>query len=352
MSLYAERSEEPLCHQNRVTTRRPLSRASVCWASLLLLLSGPLAWADPPSSERPSHEPQTGGEGVLPTVSQSPAPTNGTAQGEWSGSPAGYELPTGGAGVLPTVSRRIENSLGMEFVRIPAGSFVMGSPESEKERDRYETRDETRHRVTLTRAFYLQTTEVTQAQWQAVMGNNPSRFQGANRPVEQVSWNEVQEFIRKLNQWDEGTYRLPTEAEWEYAARAGTTTPFGIGNGRDLNSTQANFNGNDTYGRGKEGVERAETKPVQTFVPNAWGLYDMHGNVWEWVQDWDGAYPTEAVRDPQGPSSGENMVLRGGSWYYLAKDCRSAIRLTESPENGYPENGYSDIGFRLVKEIK
>jgi sulfatase modifying factor 1 len=230
-----------------------------------------------------------------------------------------------------------------EFVLIQPGTFMMGSPEDEV--GRFD--DETLHEVTITKPFYMQTTPVTQKQWKAVMGNNPSYYKGDNLPVERVSWDDCQEFIQRLNQSDDGIYRLLTEAEWEYACRAGTSTPFGIGNGCDLDITQANFDGRYPYGKGAEGIYRAATVPVKSFAPNAWGLYDMHGNVWEWCQDWYGDHPKGAVSDPQGPDSGEYKLLRGGSWYYFAKDCRSAIRLNESPENGY-----SDIGFRLVREIK
>ena len=169
----------------------------------------------------------------------------------------------------------LTNGLGMKFVRIKAGTFMMGSPKDEVDRYNHVTQ----HRVTLSKDFYMQTTEVTQGQWEAVMGNKPSYFKGTNLPVETVSWNEVQEFISKLNAKDEGTYRLPSEAEWEYAARAGTETPFGIGNGQDLDSSQANVDGNHPYGNGKKGVDREKTTVVGSFKPNAWGLYDMHGNV-------------------------------------------------------------------------
>ena len=206
---------------------------------------------------------------------------------------------------------RIKNDLGMEFVYIPPGSFSMGSPSSEPKRDG----DEKQHRVTLTKSFYLQTTEVNQGQWEAVMGNNPSRFKdcGRNCPVERVSWNDIQEFIKKLNAREGANiYRLPTEAEWEYAARAGTTTPFSFGS--CLSTDQANYNGNYPMPGCSKGRYREMTVPVASFSPNAWGLYDMHGNVWEWCQDWFGDYPSGAVTDPAGAKSGSVRVLRGGSW--------------------------------------
>ena len=171
----------------------------------------------------------------------------------------------------------------------------MGSPANEPER----SDDETQHRVTLTKGFYLGVHQVTQAQWQAVMGNNPSHFKGdSNLPVENVSWDDCVAFCEALGKKDGKTYRLPTEAEWEYACRAGTTTPFHFGDTISVN--QANYDGNYTYGNGKKGVYRQKTTPVGSFPANAWGLFDMHGNVWEWCADWYGPYPEEELKDPQG----------------------------------------------------
>ena len=229
-----------------------------------------------------------------------------------------------------------------EFSLIQPGTFMMGSPEDEVGR----FADETLYEVTISKPFYMQTTPVTQKQWKAVMGNNPSYFKGDDLPVEYVSWDDCQEFIQRLSQSGEGQYRLPTEAEWEYACRAGTSTPFGIGNGCDLDITQANFEGNYPYGKSVKGEYREQTTPVKSFAANGWGLYDMHGNVWEWVQDWYGDYPTEAVRDPQGPPTGKYRLLRGGSWDSPARACRAAFRCYDSPEDWY-----YDFGFRLVKEI-
>jgi formylglycine-generating enzyme required for sulfatase activity len=225
-------------------------------------------------------------------------------------------------------------------VLIQPGSFMMGSPEDEIGR-----RDnEVLHKVTLTRPFYLQTTPVTQNQWQDVMGKTPSLFKAADRPVENVSWADCQEFIQKLNAQSLGAYRLPTEAEWEYACRAGTSTPFGIGNGKDLDSSQANFNGSEPYGKGAKGVYREATTPVKSFTPNAWGLYDMHGNVWEWCQDFYDDYPTHAVTDPEGPARGSLHVFRGGSWNRRAILARSACRRDFTPViRGH------NLGFRLVR---
>ena len=192
---------------------------------------------------------------------------------------------------------------------IAPGEFVMGSPESEAER----FNDETLHQVILSRGFWLADTACTQALWQAVLGQNPSAFKGADRPVENVSWDDVQRFLDGLNALIPGQeFRLPTEAEWEYACRAGTTTPFWFG--EQITPEQVNYDGNYPYAGGAKGAYREETVPVKALPCNGWGLYQMHGNVWEWCQDWHGAYPTETVIDPAGPPSGADRVLRGGSW--------------------------------------
>jgi len=231
-----------------------------------------------------------------------------------------------------------KESPGMTFVPIPAGTFMMGSPTTEPER----WDDETQHQVTLTKSFYMQTTQVTQGQWKAVMGSNPSLCSicSDDCPVEQVSWNDCQEFIRKLNQ-QEGTnkYRLPTEAEWEYACRAGTTTPFNTGN--CLSTNEANYWGDEfPYPGCPLGIDRGMPVPVKSFPPNAWGLYDMHGNVYEWCQDWYGDYSTSAVTDPVGPSSGSYRVNRGSCWAQPAMTCRSAHRGSDLPDYRYCRNGF------------
>ena len=201
--------------------------------------------------------------------------------------------------------------------------------------------------VEITKPFYLQTTEVTQAQWERIMGKNPSRFIdcGDDCPVENVSWNDAQKFIKKLNQI-EGTdkYRLPTEAEWEYACRAETTTPFYTG--ECISTDQANYNGNYPGKNCSKGEYRKKTVKVGSFQPNAWGLYDMHGNVGEWVQDWYGDYPSDSVADPKGPPTGARRVVRGGGWNYNALGCRSAIRLKNSPGDCN-----FILGFRLARSV-
>lgn len=237
----------------------------------------------------------------------------------------------------------VRNGIGMELVYVPAGSFLMGSPASEAERGNDEG---PQHQVTIREGFYMGRYEVTQAQWQAVMGSNPSNFKGCDQcPVEQVSWNDAQEFIRKLNARGDGyTYRLPTEAEWEYACRAGTTTEFAYGN--SLSSEQANFNGNHPYGGAAKGVYRQKTTPVGSFQPNAFGLYDMHGNVSEWCEDWSHeSYNGAPVDGSAWLSGGEQTyrALRGGWWSSSAGELRSALRYWD-----LPVLRYSIIGFRLV----
>jgi formylglycine-generating enzyme required for sulfatase activity len=246
--------------------------------------------------------------------------------------------------------KHFTNSIGMKFVWIPPGGFLMGSTKAEIEKREKEhfldilgfQLDETQHEVTLTKGFYMGIYTVTQEQWQAVMGDNPSYFKGEkNLPMERVSWDDCQEFIKKLQEKDKRPYRLPTEAEWEYACRAGTTTPFSCG--ETISTDQANYDGNFTYGKGKKGVHRGKTTPVGSFPANPWGLYDMHGNVWQWCQDWVGDYPHQEVVDPHGPATGETRVMRGGSFAQKPEDCRSAKR------NGgtLPSQGdATNIGFR------
>jgi formylglycine-generating enzyme required for sulfatase activity len=171
---------------------------------------------------------------------------------------------------------------------------------------------------------------VTQEQWKAVTGDNPSHFKGeANLPVENVSWNLCQAFLRQLTQRDGLPYRLPSEAEWEYACRSGTTTPFHFGDA--ISTDQANYDGNYAYGNGKKGVYREKTTPVGSFPPNLWGLYDMHGNVWQMCQDWYDGHPTKEVVDPHGPAAGQHRTIRGGSWITYPDYCRAAYRRPADP---------------------
>jgi len=234
----------------------------------------------------------------------------------------------------------VVSSINYKMVYIPPCTFLMGSPSSEKDRDG----DETQHKVTLTKGFYLGETEVIQGQWRAVMGHNPARFQdcGDDCPVEQVSWEDCQEFIKRLNQ-KEGTdkYRLPTEAEWEYACRAGSTSAFANG---DITETGCGREPNLHKMGWYCGNADNKTHPVAKKDPNNWGLYDMHGNVWEWCQDWSGDYHSGHVTDPEGLSMRSRRVHRGGSWYLRAGACRSANRHSNSP-------GFRcrRLGFRLAR---
>jgi formylglycine-generating enzyme required for sulfatase activity len=223
------------------------------------------------------------------------------------------------------------NSIGMEFVLISPGTFTMGSGDGDKRASRNE---KPAHQVRISKPFYLGKYEVSQAQWEAVMGNNPSNFKGRSNPVEMVSWDNVQEFINRLNKQEgHNSYRLPTEAEWEYAARAGTTGVYSFGD-------DAGSLGQYAWWYGNSGDK---THPVGQKQPNAWGLYDMHGNVWEWVQDWYGEnyYSSSPSTDPKGPPSGSHRVLRGAGWSdYYAEYCRSAIRRSTTPVSRFSNNGF------------
>lgn len=224
----------------------------------------------------------------------------------------------------------------MEFVLISTGKFDMGSPAN----DTYSWESERPvHHVKIASAFYMGKYEITQKQWRDIMGTNPSDFKGDDLPVENVSWNEVQNFIQKLNQKEEtNKYRLPSEAEWEYAARAGTTTMYSFGNDESELGEYAWYAENSGD----------KTHPVGQKNPNKWGLYDIHGNVWEWVQDswhadYDGA-PDDGSAWEDG--SGAHRVNRGGGWYDVAGSCRLAGRIGSNPDLRY-----YGFGFRLVKDL-
>ncbi|MHC6204686.1 formylglycine-generating enzyme family protein [Breznakiellaceae bacterium SP9] len=269
---------------------------------------------------------ETGGQGEL-----TGAPDGGT------GTPGGETGTPGGGTVTPVVE--------IDMVSITGGSFMMGSPENEP--GRYN--DEVQHRVTITKPFYMSKTEVTQKDYQALMGSNPSYFKGDNLPVESVSWYDAAAFCNALSihegltpaytingtsvTWNQSAngYRLPTEAEWEYACRAGTTTPYSSGSSVDNAGWYYSNSGSKTH-------------PVGTKQANAWGLYDMHGNVYEWCWDWYSAYSSGDQTDPSGAASGSYRVLRGGSWCNSAQILRSAYRDFNTPTGS---NGIS--GFRLVR---
>jgi len=221
----------------------------------------------------------------------------------------------------------LENSVGIKLVWIRAGEFEMGSDDGE-------SHERPIHTVKITKGYYMGIYEVTQEQYRKVMGTNPSGFKGDdNLPVETVSWNDAVRFCEKLSQKEGKTYRLPTEAEWEYACRAGRTGKYCSG------GSEAQFGDYAWYlqNSGKK------THPVGTLKPNAWGLYDMYGNVWEWCGDWYGEYSSAAVTDPQGPSKALSRILRGGSWESGPSRCRSANRSRITPGGRL-----NFFGFRIV----
>ncbi len=255
-------------------------------------------------------------------------------------------------------AKAITNSIGMKLARIAPGKFVMGSPADEVHRNS----DETQHEVAITRPFYLGVHEVTQGQYQKVMGVNPSFFAknggGKQRvenkdtavyPVERISWLDAVEFCKKLSAKEGKIYRLPTEAEWEFACRAGTKSVFHLGN--DFNSNLANINGlsYSAYGKEEAGPFHRSTVTVGGYKGNDFGLFDMHGNVQEWCADWyaDDYYKNSPKDDPQGPKDGTERVMRGGGWPSSAKACRSAARNHLPPE----EKNYTS-GFRVVMDVK
>ena len=235
----------------------------------------------------------------------------------------------------------ITNSIGMKLVLIPKGTFTMGSPIEEEGANN----DEQQHQVTVSKDYYLGVTEVTQGQYEKVMGVNPSHFQkrvirksdSSMYPVENVSWEGAVEFCKRLSELPEEkkagrVYRLPTEAEWEYACRAGSKTAFYFGDDSELIGAYAWHAANSG----------GQTHPVGEKKPNAWGLYDMHGNNWEWCSDWHGDYPEGTVTDPVGPEEGAGRVLRGGGWGDVAANCRSASR-----EGRLPYSHCTSSGFRV-----
>ena len=296
---------------NTLSARRSVVNNSAFWSVVLVLAALAAGCGKGPDTTRPSQEATPATEKVSPAAQEA----------------------------TPATEKVITNSIGMKMVLIPAGEFMMGSPEGEEER----SGDEKQHRIRITKPYYLGVYEVTQEQYEKVTGANPSLFKGATRPVEQVSWEDAVEFCRKLSRKEGRTYRLPTEAEWEYACRAGTTTPFHFGG--ILNGKEANCDGNYPYGTGIKGPYLKETATVGSYAPNAWGLYDMHGNVYEWCADsYDSDYygdsPTD---DPTGPATRSYRVVRGGSWGSFAGSCRSAFR-----GNFSPGIRFSGLGFRVA----
>ncbi len=235
------------------------------------------------------------------------------------------------------------NGVKLDMIFIPAGNFLMGSPPNEAERFEHEG---PQHEVELN-AFWMGKHPVTQEQWMTIMdGQNPSEFQGAKRPVEKISWYDAVEFCRQISNRTGHVYRLPTEAEWEFACRAGTSTPFHFG--ATIITELVNYNGSTPYASAPKGRLRGSTTEVGIFLPNAFGLTDMHGNIWEWCQDWFDAYYYEnsPVDNPRGPETGAYRVIRGGSWDSLARSCRSANR-----RFGAPGSHCNYLGFRLVRVV-
>jgi formylglycine-generating enzyme required for sulfatase activity len=253
-------------------------------------------------------------------------------------------VPIAQRGRAKTFTEDLGNGVKLEMVEIPKGEFMMGSPSSEQDRSADEG---PQHRVQVP-GFYMGKYEVTQAQYQALMGKNPSHFTGDGKlPVEQVSWLDAMDFCQKLSQKTGRTYRLPSEAEWEYACRAGTTTPFAFG--ETISAAIVNYDGNYPYGNAAKGEYREKTTSVGSFPANAFGLHDMHGNLWEWCLDeWMDNYNNAPVDgSPRGDiksrANDKQRLLRGGSWNYYADDCRSADRLHSAASNRL-----NYVGFRLL----
>ncbi|MEN3333038.1 MAG: hypothetical protein V7641_2403 [Blastocatellia bacterium] len=299
--------------------------ASATVIGLLLMLAPPRAMsrqvgvkAPPPPAKSNSPNPVKPRQMTKPPARKPPAPKAQTLSDEQRA--------------------KILTGLRNSFVKISAGEFMMGSDDEKPV-----------HRVRISQSFEMGKYEVTQAQWEALMDSNPSEFKGANLPVENVSWYDAQKFVDKLNARNDGyIYRLPTEAEWEYACRAGTTTEFAFGN--SLNSEQANFNGNFPYGNAPNGKNLGHLAVVGSYKPNAWGLYDMHGNVEEWCEDrYDENYYAQSPNsDPPGPEKESYYkVVRGGSYLDGAANLRSAGR---GSSTGIPISSEKrKIGFRLVR---
>jgi formylglycine-generating enzyme required for sulfatase activity len=239
--------------------------------------------------------------------------------------------------------KSITNTIGMKLNKIPAGTFTMGSPESEADRED----DETQHKVTISKAFYMQTTEVTQGQWKEVMGTAPWKGksyvkEGPNYAASYVSWDDAIAYCKKLSEKEGKTYRLPTEAEWEYACRAATETRWSFGNDEKELGDYA------WYEENALDIDEKYAHQVGLKKPNAFGLYDMHGNVYEWCHDYfeEDYYKQSPEKDPTGPTSGSFRVFRGGSWGYFTRYTRSANRF------GYDAGRRNDSnGFRLVREL-
>jgi len=261
--------------------------------------------------------------------------------------------------IQPSRGDTLMNSLGIELVYIPAGEFMMGSRETPEEvvnteggQVEWYRHEHPIHNVIISRGFYMGMTEITQGQYQAVMNETPSKYTGDNLPVENVTWKDAVRFCEKLSQIEKRTYRLPTEAEWEYACRAETDTRFTFGDEYDAVHHFMNYcDQSNTCGYWWQDKEHDDgfdrTSPVKSFKSNTFGLYDVHGNVWEYCSDWyhQDYYTNSATIDPKGPLSGQYRVLRGGSWHDGPAYCRAAFRNRNEPDYTCDDNG-----FRIVLE--
>ena len=292
---------------------RALARGLFVCAWVFLLLAGES------SALGQVKEVKIEGPGKKPEATSKPAPVVAHLEGTKA-------LPLPKEATIP-----VGEKASIKLALISSGKFTMGSPDGEKERSAYEG---PQREVTITKPYYMGATEVTQAQYEAVMGKNPSSFKGPQNPVESVSWDDAVEFCMKLSEKTGKKVRLPTEAEWEYACRAGTKTRFTFGD------NDADLGDYAWYG----GNSKRKTHPVGGKKPNAFGLYDMPGNVWDWCGDWYAdSYANAKNVDPTGPDSGCYRVLRGGSWSLYPRYCRSAVRNRHEPDFRYYV-----IGFRVV----
>jgi len=305
-----------------------LTRQAEMWAVVLtaaLILGTTGCSSQPEPAKDKTQQPTGEGAGVAPNAAN---PKLSEASGAKAhGETVSIAPPDSKSQPSKELTLDLGGGVTMKMVLIPAGKFMMMSYPGPKQ-----------HEVTISKPFYLGATEVTQAQYEAVMGTNPSQFKGVTNPVEQVSWDDAVEFCKKFSEKTHRTVRLPTEAEWEYACRAGTNTQFSFGDSdADL--------GDYVWWRENSG---GTTHPVGQKKPNAWGLYDTHGNVWEWCADWYGDYPKGAVTDPTGPDSGTDRVMRGGCYNNNPNLCRSARRGFNYPGS---RNDFHGIGFRVVVSV-
>ena len=314
---------------------------NVFWAILVLLMAVTTVSAQThnvtrgskPSTTKPStstSKPRTTTPTKKGNAASATRKSGGNRQQGTTGSSASSRTQSSASSTSSTEKRQIIDNLISNMVYVSGGTFTMGAT-SEQGSDAWDI-EKPAHQVTLS-SFSIGRYEVTQEEWQAVMGNNPSEFKGAKRPVENVSWNDCQEFIRKLNALTGKQFRLPTEAEWEYAARGGNKSRgYRYAGSNDIGSVAWYYDNNNR-----------QTHPVGQKNPNELGLYDMAGNVWEWCSDWYGAYSSSSQVNPKGPSSGSIRVYRGGCWLSLARYCRVSYRY-----DSYPAYSNAYFGFRLA----